>query len=44
MSAYQQKVRVTKVSRNIKILAEVEKIWIIYDLDDNSSLDMDEII
>ena len=30
------------VSMEIKAMAEVEKIWIMYDLDDNGSLDFDE--
>ena len=29
-------------SMEIKYLAEVEKIWILYDLDDNGELDFDE--
>ena len=33
----------TTVSRDIKILAEVEKIWIIFDLDNNGSLEKEEI-
>ena len=33
----------TKVSRDIRILAEVEKIWIIYDIDNNKKLDIDEV-
>ena len=33
----------TKISREIKILAEVEKIWIQYDMDNNGELDFDEI-
>ena len=44
MSAYQQKSKVTKISREIKIVAEVEKIWIQYDLDGNEALDFDEIL
>ena len=36
--------KVTKISRQIKILSEIEKVWILYDLDGNSSLDVDEII
>ena len=36
-------VRESKVSRDIRILAEVEKIWIMYDLDYNGTLEFDEI-
>mmetsp|Transcript_7860 Transcript_7860/g.12167 ORF Transcript_7860/g.12167 Transcript_7860/m.12167 type:complete len:87 (-) Transcript_7860:151-411(-) len=36
-------VRESKVSRDIRILAEVEKIWIMYDLDYNGTLELDEI-
>ena len=35
--------RETKISREIRILAEVEKIWIQYDIDQNGELDFDEI-
>ena len=35
--------RESEVSRVIRVLAEVEKIWITYDLDGNDSLEMDEI-
>ena len=31
------------LAREIKILAEVEKIWILYDLDFNDSLDYEEV-
>ena len=31
------------MSREIRIMAEVEKIWILYDLDDNKELDYEEI-
>ena len=31
------------VAREIRVLAEVEKIWILYDLDQNGTLDFDEI-
>ena len=30
-------------SKEVKVLAEVEKIWILYDLDGNESLDFEEI-
>ena len=33
----------TPVSKQIRILSEVEKIWIIYDVDQNGTLDYDEI-
>ena len=33
----------SRVSRDIRILAEVEKIWILYDMDDNGELDFDEL-
>jgi len=33
----------SKVSRDIRILAEVEKIWIKYDLDGNGLLDYEEV-
>ena len=33
----------TKVSKEIRILAEVEKVWIIYDLDNSGSLDKEEV-
>ena len=44
MDAYQQNIHVSKTSRWIKILAEIEKIWILYDLDGNESLDYEEIV
>ena len=31
------------MSHQIKVISEVEKIWILYDLDNNGSLDFDEI-
>ena len=33
----------SRFSQEVKVLAEVEKIWILYDLDGNSTLDFDEI-
>ena len=33
----------TETSRMIKVLAEVEKIWIIYDIDDSGALEFQEI-
>jgi len=33
----------SKISKEIRILAEVEKIWIVYDMDANGELDFDEI-
>ena len=33
----------SKASLEIKIISEVEKIWIIYDVDNNGTLDFDEI-
>ena len=31
------------LSREIKVLAEVEKIWILYDLDKSETLDFEEV-
>mmetsp|Transcript_9702 Transcript_9702/g.16333 ORF Transcript_9702/g.16333 Transcript_9702/m.16333 type:complete len:113 (-) Transcript_9702:284-622(-) len=36
-------IKETKTSRDIRILSEVEKIWILYDLDMNGSLELEEI-
>ena len=33
----------TQVSKEIRILSEVEKIWIIFDVDDSGRLDKEEI-
>ena len=33
----------TEISRDIRILSEVEKVWIIFDLDNSGSLNKDEI-
>lgn len=33
----------TNVSRDIRVIAEVEKIWIMFDGDDNGKLDKEEI-
>ena len=33
----------SKFSRDIRIMVEVEKIWLMYDLDSNGSLDFEEI-
>ena len=33
----------TRISREIRVLAEVEKIWIQYDMDDNGELDYNEV-
>ena len=33
----------SQFSQQVKVLAEVEKIWILYDLDDNDILDFDEL-
>ena len=33
----------TDVSRDIRVTAEVEKIWIIHDADQNGTLDFDEV-
>ena len=35
--------KITSISRSIKVLAEVEKIWILYDLDENGTLEYGEI-
>ena len=44
MSAFKQPLyKQTPFTRIVRILAEVEKIWILYDLDANGSLDYDEI-
>ena len=40
----ERKIPLTKISKEIKILSEIEKIWIIYDQDNNGSLEKDEII
>ena len=37
------KMKQTPFTREVRILAEVEKIWILYDLDDNGTLDYEEI-
>ena len=34
----------TNVSREIKILSEVEKIWIVYDADQNGFLEYGEVV
>ena len=33
----------TSVATDIKVIAEVEKIWIMFDLDNNKTLDFKEI-
>ena len=33
----------SSLAREIKVLAEVEKVWILYDLDYNDSLDFEEV-
>ena len=33
----------TKLSREVRIISEVERIWIMYDLDMNGTLEYDEI-
>ena len=33
----------TEVSQSIRILSEVEKIWIVFDIDNNGTLDREEI-
>ena len=33
----------TFVSQEIRVISEVEKIWILYDLDDNGTIDFDEM-
>ena len=33
----------SSISRQIKVLSEVEKIWILYDLDENGTLEYGEI-
>ncbi len=33
----------SQLARDIRILAEVEKIWIVYDLDANNSLSITEV-
>ena len=33
----------TEISREIRILSEVEKIWIIHDVDNSGSLDRQEV-
>ena len=44
MSAFKNyKFKQTPFTRTVRILAEVEKIWILYDLDENGTLDYEEI-
>ena len=44
MSAFKApKFKQTPFTRMVRILAEVEKIWILYDLDENGTLDYEEI-
>ena len=44
MSASQQtEYNLSPFVREVKILAETEKIWILYDLDNNVALDFDEV-
>ena len=44
MSAFKPtKLKQTKFTREVRILAETEKIWILYDQDDNGALDFEEI-
>ena len=31
------------LSKEIKVMAEVEKIWIVYDVDNNGTLDCEEV-
>ena len=38
------KAKETTVARSIRVLCEVEKVWTVYDLDDNGSLDYEEIV
>ena len=38
-----KKVPETFVSQEIRVISEVEKIWILYDLDDNGTIDFDEM-
>ena len=35
--------RESQLSRDIRVLSEVEKIWILYDLDESGYLEFDEI-
>ena len=34
----------SSISKQIKVLSEVEKIWIMYDLDNNGTLEFGEIV
>ena len=43
-SAFDQKKVLTPISKDIKVACEVEKIWIMYDRDNNGTLDFDEIV
>jgi hypothetical protein len=35
--------KTSDISRQIKLYAEVERIWLLYDIDENGYLDYDEI-
>ena len=41
--SYYHRYKESKTARDIRIVSEVEKIWILYDLDNNGELDFDEI-
>ena len=34
----------TKISRSIKILSEIEKMWILYDVDESGTLEYGEVV
>ena len=34
----------TKISRSIKILSEIEKMWILYDVDESGMLEYGEVV
>ena len=43
-TAYQPtRFKQTPFTKTVRVLAEVEKIWILYDLDKNGTLDFEEI-
>ena len=44
VKVFSQRTPETKISREIKILAEIEKLWIMYDEDKSGTLDFDEVL
>ena len=43
-STFDQKKHISQISKAIKVACEVEKVWILYDRDNNGTLDFDEIV